>query len=122
MNQGVEGFGGAGKQADANAGGVAEVFAVDLQGDARVAEDAAGDAKRLLLGGAVEQEDVELVAADTGDDVVLPEAAANAVGYFAEQQVADLVGVAVVDLLEAVQIDVEESDRVRGPTRSEERR
>jgi hypothetical protein len=55
----------------------------------------------------------EFVAADAGQGIRVAELAFHAQRDFLQVEVADLVTMGVVDLLEAVQVDVDQSDETR---------
>src|SRR5207245_8453238 len=69
--------------------------------------------ERLAAGTRLEigEQEEELVAADAGDHVVRVPVARQPAGDGLEQLVACGVPVAVVDLLEAVEVDVDDADR-----------
>ena len=89
----------------------------DARGDVadreRVVEDGAhalrggGD---LVRGADVREDDGELVAAESRDGVLRAHHAREPRGSLLQQRVADVVAVDVVDLLEAVEVDEQQSD------------
>jgi len=88
---------------------------VALEGEGRV--EAAVDAVEYLFSDATagkvgEQED-EFVAADAGEEVASAELELHAAADGLEVEVADAVAVAIVDLLEAIEVDVEKAEDLR---------
>ena len=63
------------------------------------------------------QQDRELVAAEAGDGVAVADAVLQAPGELDQQQIADVVAERVVDLLEAVEIEQQQRQRVGGARR-----
>ena len=88
--------------------------------------DGVGEPLGQRLGGLdvhqVLAEDHELIAAIAGDRVAVADLTAQACRDADEQLVADLVAVDVVDLLEAVEVDEQDTDRGALAAKSRERR
>ena len=76
--------------------------------------DPVGDRDRLVLVGEAVDQDPELVAAETGDDVSRAQVRPQARGDRAQQFVAAMVADAVVDELEAVEVEEQDPDRSPG--------
>ena len=88
----------------------AHALAGHLDAALEVAQQPLGDRERVRLApGAVEQQR-ELVAAEARGGVALAQAAAQPVGHRAEQLVAGVVAVAVVDRLELVDVEQQHAD------------
>lgn len=86
-------------------------MAVDVEGVAEGIEGKLGGALGIAaVLDAVENES-ELVAADTGEGIRLAVAPLQALGDFAEESVAGIVAKTIVDDLEPVEIDVQESEQ-----------
>jgi len=56
------------------------------------------------------KQDNELVASQTRDRLILPDAGAKAIGGLLQERVADMMAEAVVDLLEIVDIEKQQTD------------
>ena len=97
---------------DADRHGREHLVALEREGLGQLLEDAVGDLDRIRRVAHVVEEDGELVAAEAGDGVAGPHAGLEPPGDRGEEQVALQVAEAVVDVLEAV--DVEEEDREHG--------
>jgi len=76
-------------------------------------DEAVGDPPGVLGAGQVVEEDRELVAAEAGDGVVRAQLVGQAGADRRQQQVAGLVPVRVVDLLEAVEVEEQDGERAR---------
>ena len=76
-----------------------------------------GDGGGLALAVQVAAHDGELVAAEAGDGVAGPDHRGDALGHLGEDEVAGAVAVAVVDRLEAVEVDVEHGHQRSRPAR-----
>ena len=93
-----------GEHRDTDAGSDAESVLVDLEG---LTGQLAHTFRHLVRGGASpgsREEDGELVASESGDDVAVAQVAGEAAGQIDQQTVAVLVPERVVDLLELVQV------------------
>lgn len=99
-----------GEEADADAGGHANLVAFDFEGLFEDFKGALGGAVGIGAGEDVVEDEGELVAAEAGEGVGLAEAGLEAAGDLAEEDVACAVTEAVVDELETVEVDVEEGD------------
>jgi hypothetical protein len=99
-------------EADPAAGRDAQLAAGDAVGPAQRVDQLARDGGEVL--GVVDagQQQDELVAAEPRDGVALAHALAEPRGDATQQGVADGVAKAVVDLLEAVEVDEDEPDAV----------
>ena len=95
---------------DADAGGNAEVVAVDVEGLNEGGDDFGGNG--LDVGGAVDfrEADDKFVTAHAADDVAFAEAGAKAEGGSLEEAIAGVVAEGVVDVLEAVEVEHEDGD------------
>ena len=82
----------------------------EVEGRGERAQHALGDGDRVLLVADVLAEDRELVAAEAGHGLVPAQRVAQAVGDGDDQLVAGRVAEAVVDDLEAVQVEEEDGD------------
>ncbi len=80
-------------------------------------EDLAGDHVRVRLRRQVDQHHDELVAAESRDRVAVAHGALQPRGDDAQQPVADRVAEAVVDVLEAVQVEHHHRDQLPGAAR-----
>jgi len=78
---------------------------VDLVALAEAVDDAPGKARRIFRRMDVLLEDDELVAAETGDEVLRPQHFAQAIRHGTEQLVAAGMAEGVVDLLELIEVD-----------------
>lgn len=97
-----------GEAADADAGADEEFVVLGFEWGVEAGEQALGQLLGLFGVAQVRQEDDEFVAAEAGDGVVAAELVAEAGGDALEEDVADGVAEAVVDVFEAV--EVEEQD------------
>ena len=97
----------------ADASGNVESIAVDadrpVQGVGDTGRASPGDEVRRLVAGQVGGDDHELVAAEARQGVGDADGAAEIVGDMPKELIADVVAVSVIDELEAVEIDHEES-------------
>ena len=99
-----------GEDADADAGGDADGVVLDGKGVFEDVEGTVGGAVGVGHGLHVVKDEGELIAADAGEGVGLAEAGFEALGNLAEEGIADAVAEAVIDQLEAVEVDIEERD------------
>ena len=97
---------------DADAGRREDLAAADRERRAQRLLDAEGDHVGLLLLDEAVQQDRELVAAQPGQRVALPQAAFEAAGDRDQQLVADEVAEAVVDHLEPIEIEIQDGEPV----------
>ena len=98
-------------QRDADAGADLDEAAVERDRIVEKADEAVADLSRALHRLRAVEHDGELVAADTGEK---PDALADvreAVGDMAQQIVARLVAIGVVDFLEAIEIEIDQPHR-----------
>ena len=79
------------------------------------------EGRRLLLGARADREDDELVAADPGDGVARPDDGLEPTRDALQHLVARVVPADVVDLLEAVEVDDHQRERVRRAPRALQR-
>ena len=93
----------------------------DLERLLHGAHDAPRDRPGALDVGGRGQQDRELVAAEPGDRVALADAFLQALGELHQQQVADVVAERVVDLLEAVEVEQQQRQRLAGARRGAQR-
>ena len=94
-----------GGHGDADAGGDAQMVAVDFVNLAELVDDEAGQRGGVAALGAAEADHGEFVAAEAHHHVVGADAGGQAGGHIAQQGVAHRVAAGVVDLFEAVQVD-----------------
>ena len=95
-------------------------MAGDVEGPRERLDDLGRHLRRVLrLLQALEGHD-ELVAAQARERVALADAALHARGDLLEQQVADLVAERVVDVLEAVEVDEQQRERLPAAARSDD--
>ena len=106
---------------DPEAGGDEVVGAGDHVGLGEGRRDAIGDRDRLVLVGETVDQDPELVAAEAGDDVPRPQVGPQPRRDRPQQLVAGVVAEAVVDQLEVVEVEEEDSDRRAGDRRPPQR-
>ena len=92
-----------------------------VSGAWRVGQQALADGAGIGHVGDIEQEDAELIAAETGGDVARPQARSEALGDDDEQLVAGGVAEAVVDGLEVVEVEEHRRDRAGAGPRGEGR-
>jgi len=98
-------------EGDAHAGGHRTRAPADEHRLGQAGGDLAGDLRRERRPGRVLDEDDELVSTEAGHGVLGPQAGRQACRDFAQQGVADVVAVAVVDQLEAVEVEEEHRQR-----------
>jgi len=98
-------------EGDAHAGGHRTRAPADEHRLGQAGGDLAGDLRRERRPGQVLDEDDELVSTEAGHGVLGPQAGRQACRDFAQQGVADVEAVAVVDLLEAVEVEEEHRQR-----------
>ena len=101
------------RQRDADTGGDDQLRGVDFDGLRDDATEPIGDAHRLLITGHVLAEQDELIPAEARPHVAGSQRGTEPVGHADQHPVTGLVAQAVVDDLEAV--EVEEQDRHGGP-------
>ena len=106
---------------DADAGGDEVLAPVDREGLGEGGGDALGDRHRLVLVGEAVDQDPELVAAEAGDGVARAQVGAQPRRHRPQQLVAGVVAEAVVDQLEAVEVEEEDPDRRAGAVRASQR-
>ena len=94
-------------QGDADAGADLHGVSFQLVGLQQHGADLLGDGKRVSVVRNAVQHHHELIATQPRHHVRLADAATYALADFAQQQVAQVVAVAVVDALEAVQVEVQ---------------
>ncbi len=97
---------GAARDPDADRG--RQLLALDAERRLERLGQALGDGRRVA---SVLEQDRELVAAEAGARVAVPQAGADAVGDLQQQLVARLVPEAVVDGLEVVEVEEQDRDR-----------
>ncbi|MCY1409390.1 hypothetical protein D9M71_247390 [compost metagenome] len=90
---------------DADAGADVELLAIDQEGRFQGAHQALGDQRRGVGSIDAVQQDGEFIAAHPRQRVALPQAGAESRGDLDDEQVAGQVAQAVVDQLEAVEVD-----------------
>ena len=108
------------KQRHAHAAGQRELQAVDRTGVRHRVENPARRGLGTRRVGLVHQQR-KLVAADARDDVALAQAGLQAVGAIEQHAVADFVAQAVVDLLEAVEVEQQQRQRTAAAPRQADR-
>ena len=102
---GVEPVGG--RDRDADAGADDELLAADLEGEAKLVDEAGGERGGACRLADIALDDRELVAADAGDGVGLADEPAHARRGGAQQRIAGGVALRVVDALELVEVEPE---------------
>ena len=96
---------------DADAGAKREIDAAHADGLAHFRQQAERDGLRALAVGVVGDYD-EFVAAEPGQQLVLAHRVAESAGDFGQHPVAGLMALGVVDLLEAVQVNEQQRQRM----------
>ena len=108
---------GAGAQGDADARAGRRVAVRQLEWRAEQLQHALGHGDRVLLVGDVLAQDRELVATEAGDRLVPAQRVAQPLGDRQDQLVAGRMAEAVVDDLEAVEVEEQHRDMAAGATR-----
>ncbi len=108
--QAVGGVRARGAEGDADAGRDVELPASKIEGRQELLGDAVRHDTGPRLAMEALQQDNELVASQTRDRLVLPNAGAKAIRDLFQERVADMMAEAVVDLLEIVDIEKQQTD------------
>ena len=95
---------------ESDAGGAMDEMAVQLEGLVEAAFEANGDLVGIGPTADDGDEDDELVAADTGENIIAAELEFHAMRHFLQVEVTDAMAVAVIDQLEAIEIEIDEAE------------
>ncbi len=98
-----------------HAGAHERFVAVEDKGPAEGGQDLPGNGFGVLAGLYIRKDDGELVTAQTGHRILLAHAGRDALGTLFQQLIAERVPHGVVDLLEMVQVDEQDTDRAGIP-------
>ncbi len=99
------------RQGDADAGGDAGPLAIEVERGPDAVQDPLGDLNHGRRLGQLGQHDREFVAAQAAQAVARPQNLPQALGDLDQQEIAGVMAEAVIDLLEAVQVEQQQGSR-----------